>query len=78
MIARGKREARRPWIGKRDDREALKERNNPHGISHFQCSHQSNPFNQGRRASRCSALAPGYHIPAPLALDTVISTLWKS
>jgi hypothetical protein len=23
---------------------------------------------QGRRASRCSALAPGYHIFAPLAL----------
>src|SRR5215211_6694449 len=40
MIARGKREARRPWLKKRNNCEALKERNNRDRISHFQCSLQ--------------------------------------
>ena len=35
-----------------NDLEALKERNNRDDISHFQCSPQLIPSNQGRRASR--------------------------
>jgi hypothetical protein len=35
-----------------NDHEALKERNNRDDISHFQCSLQLIPRNQGRRASR--------------------------
>ena len=47
MIARGKREARRPWIKCANNREALKERNNRDDISHFQCSLQLTATNQG-------------------------------
>src|SRR5215211_1732517 len=64
MKARGKRETRRPWVKRRNDCEALKERNNRHHIPHFQCSPQLVPAHQGRRASRCSALAPGYQFRA--------------
>ncbi len=55
MIARGKRRATRgasPLDPRVNDLEALKERNNRDDISHFQCSLQLIPGNQGRRASR--------------------------
>jgi hypothetical protein len=55
MIARGKRRAERgasPLGPRVTYREALKERNNRDDISHFQCSFQLIPENQGRRASR--------------------------
>jgi hypothetical protein len=63
-VARGKRrasEARRPWV-ERNYLEALKERNKRLGSRHFAPSvlFSNIPFNQGRRASLCSALAPGY------------------
>ena len=65
IIARGKRErseARRPWliIQKRD--RGLKGRNRTRCISPFQGSTPWEDVIQGRRASRCSALAPGCHI----------------
>ena len=43
--------------------KALKERNTAVDISHFQCSLNFIPANQGRRASLRLALAPGYRIP---------------
>jgi hypothetical protein len=55
MRARGKRRAERgasPLGLYRNNREALKERNNNDDISHFQCSLQLILTNQGRRASR--------------------------
>jgi hypothetical protein len=55
MKARGKRRAERgasPLDPCVNDHEALKERNNRDDISHCQCSLQSIPSNQGRRASR--------------------------
>ncbi len=55
MITRGKRRAERgasPLDPCVNDLEALKERNNRDDISHFQCSLQLIPSNQGQRASR--------------------------
>ena len=60
MIARGKREARRPWLEKNKFIRALKVRNIYSALSEL---HGKFYFTQGRRASRCSALAPGCHIP---------------
>ena len=67
MITRGKRRPERdasPLGPRVTYREALKERNNRDDISHFQCSFQLIPENQGRRASRL----PWLSYFAPLAL----------
>jgi hypothetical protein len=65
MKARGKREAKRervaPGERKRSD-PALKARNT-RDISAFQALLDRAYRNQGRRASPCPALAPGFHIP---------------
>jgi len=49
-------------------KRALKVRNIGSSYSALSEFHAHYAFSQGRRASRCSALAPGYHISAPLAL----------
>ena len=66
MIARGKREqreARRPWLPNINEERALKVRNIICGYFALSELHAHFVFTQGRRASRCSALAPGCHIP---------------
>jgi hypothetical protein len=63
MIARGKREARRPWIEEKIKERALKVRNIIAIITLFQSFTVVYAWIQGRRASLCSALAPGYRIP---------------
>jgi len=66
MIARGKREqreARRPWLANIKEERALKVRNIIGSYSALSELHGHFVFTQGRRASRCSALAPGCHIP---------------
>jgi len=65
MIARGKREARRPWLTPPKNDAGLKGRNIYYALSGLRrvliiCY-------QGRRPDK-SGLAPGYHIAAPLAL----------
>ena len=70
MKARGKREAERsasPVVSDKQSGPALKARNT-RDISAFQALSARAYHNQGRRASHCSALAPGFHI----------SRLWRS
>jgi hypothetical protein len=75
MKARGKRGAKRSAspLGKgATSFPALKERHNSLRsirISHFQCSWVYDLY-QGRRASLRFALAPGFYIYAPLALES--------
>jgi hypothetical protein len=71
MKARGKREARRPWKAIKKF-PALKARNT-RDISAFQALFDRAYRNQGRRASLCSALAPGFHMPR---LWRSVSTFW--
>jgi len=63
MIARGKREARSPLVTGNQLKGALKVRNIIAIITLFQSFTVVYAWTQGRRASLCSALAPGYHIP---------------
>ena len=60
MIARGKREARRPWSIRHPLKRALKARNKMAIISLFQSFIAVPPFIQGRHTSLCSVLAPGF------------------
>src|ERR1043166_6343287 len=52
------REARRPWIRERNDREAPKERNNCVDISHFQCSVRIYSSLTRGDAFRCASRLP--------------------
>jgi hypothetical protein len=52
MIARGKREARRPWLGTQKRDEGLKGRNNRAVLRPFRAERKSLIRYQGRRASR--------------------------
>src|ERR1043166_1050290 len=66
MKARGKREAQRnasPLVTKKYLNRALKVRNTTSIIPLFQSFTAIARVYQGRRASRCSALAPGFYIP---------------
>jgi hypothetical protein len=56
MIARGKREARRPWFKYHKACEGLKDRNTHHVLRPFQGSAEFLFFYQGRRASLRSRL----------------------
>jgi hypothetical protein len=60
MIARGKREARRPWINTQKRDAALKGRNN---ISAFQAFNAFFCVLTRGDALALLALAPGYYIP---------------
>src|ERR1043166_9511317 len=65
MKARGKREAQRnasPLVTKKYLNRALKVRNTTSIIPLFQSFTAIARVYQGRRASRCSALAAGFHI----------------
>src|SRR5215510_2602377 len=65
MKARGKREAQRnpsPLVTRNDLKRALKVRNIKVNYSALSELHRHSRLYQGRRASRCSALAPGFHI----------------
>jgi hypothetical protein len=68
MIARGKREARRPWISVKEKGAALKGRNTAASISAFQASTILLNSNQGRRA-RFARACPWLSYFAPLALS---------
>jgi hypothetical protein len=75
MKARGKREAKRsasPLVRERTSDPALKARNS-RDISAFQALFDRAYRNQGRRASLCPALAPGFHIPR---VWRSVSTFW--
>ncbi len=65
MKARGKREARRPWLGAQNKDQGLKGRNNRHDISALQALVAVGFFNQGRRASLRS------HLPLAVILHAV-------
>jgi hypothetical protein len=54
---------RRPWIQGNNLNGALKVRNININYSALSELHDHLCSYQGRRASRCSALAPGFHIP---------------
>jgi hypothetical protein len=78
MIARGKRRAQRdaPPLGrKHNERQALKERNNCHDISHFQCFLQLISGDQGkRRAQRgASPLVSEYKLTRALKVRNIIA-----
>jgi hypothetical protein len=60
MIARGKREARRPWLGPQKHSQGLKGGNKD--LRYFALSGLQVQFNFEPGATRF-ALAPGYHIP---------------
>ena len=79
MIARGKREARRPWLINQKRVGGLKGRNSRRRISSLQDSNRFCCVYQGRRAPLRFALAPGYHISRlwRLRLNLDISRLWR-
>ena len=74
MTARGKREARRPWVAGVKFGESTESAKYPRSlfISLFQSSRSILFSIQGRRASLRSALAPGCHIARLWRLDRAL------
>jgi len=63
MIARGKREARRPWLLELIEERALKVRNINAIIPLFQSFRSFAPYYPRGDAPRMLGACPGYHIP---------------